>query len=85
MKETCWKNQGFTGTFQNNIKVRFALILKIKINAYSVSCCDVRKCTVLKYIFLPARASYMRYKGYRGKEGCKANEREIDLRSFKEM
>lgn len=47
-ERACWKNKDFTRTFQNNIKVRFILTLKMKINAYSVSCCDLRKYTVLK-------------------------------------
>lgn len=60
--KTFWKNKDFTGTFQNDIKVRFILILKMKINAYSDSCCDVKKCIVLRLIIFPARASYKRHK-----------------------
>lgn len=45
----------------------------MKINAYSFSCCDVRKCTVLRHIILPATASYIRYKkaGMKGVEQAK--------------
>ena len=69
MKETCWKNKDFTGTFQNYIKVRFILILNMKINAYSVSSCDVRRCTVLRHIILSAGASYIKYRKDRDIEG----------------
>lgn len=79
MKETCWKNKDFTRTFVTYIKVRFILILKIKINAYFVSCCDVRKCTMLRNIILSARASYTSYKQNRGNEGYGGNKKEIHV------
>lgn len=85
MKETCWKNKDFTRTFVSYIKVRFILILKIKINAYFVSCCDVRKCIVSRNIILSARASYTSYKQNRGNEGYGGNKQKNDLWFFKKM
>lgn len=41
----------------------------MKINAYSVSSYDVRKCTVLRHIILSARASYIKYRKDRELEG----------------
>ena len=77
MKETCWKNKDFTGTFQNYIKVRFILILNMKINAYSVSYCDVRRCTLLRHIILSAGASYIKYRKDRVIEGVEQAQRSM--------
>ena len=41
----------------------------MKINAYSVSSCDVRRCTVLRHIILSAGASYIKYRKDRDIEG----------------
>ena len=77
MKETCWKNKDFTGTFQKYIKVRFILILNMKINAYSVSSCDVRRCTLLRHIILSAGASYIKYRKDRVIEGVEQAQRSM--------
>ena len=49
----------------------------MKINAYSVSSCDVRRCTLLRHIILSAGASYIKYRKDRVIEGVEQAQRSM--------